>query len=234
LLLCCVISSSFLLLLTCIDGCMFDYLHASHRVISSFSVSRCTWQINAILSFVENCLRFVSNGGASSALPLVGVGCLGVLCCPKSSSLLIERRTSGWSNEWKNRYVQLLGHSEWRNRTFARHLFGVRYQVCNMSSKSSVTWFRWVLCLNWNICVKWVREQCMQSNWIRKVTMGLRLDGPSGHGLRKQFSFVFPVSSTGAVDSIYWEFKRNLHITEHGKYRTISIGQKNSRSFPSA
>jgi hypothetical protein len=81
--LCCVISSKCLIYLECIEGCMITSWHASHRVISSLSISRCTWRIISFLSFVENRLRFESNGGASSALPLAGVGCAGGLSLPE-------------------------------------------------------------------------------------------------------------------------------------------------------
>jgi hypothetical protein len=159
---------------------MLTSLHASHRVISSFSISRCTWQMIAILSFVENRLRFISNCGASSASPLVGV--VGTAGGPSLSEVIwpadcaknevdeTTKESTGKYNYWAicNGAIVLLR---------AIYLvYGIsRYVVCPVSSPLSLDF---------------------------GSAIGLRLDGPSGHGLRKQFSYMFPVSSTGTVDSI--------------------------------
>ena len=69
---------------------MFTSWHASRRVIASLSISRCTWRIIAILSLIENRLRFASNGGASSASPLVGgVGGEGGAGGPSLSEVIV-------------------------------------------------------------------------------------------------------------------------------------------------
>ena len=117
---------------------MFTSWHASHRVNSSLSISRCTWRINTILSFVENRLRFESNGGALSASPFAGVGCAGgpslpeviwpADCAKNEVDETMKESTAGTYNYWAS-------HSYWRDRTVARHSFGVWYQVCGMSSK---------------------------------------------------------------------------------------------------
>ena len=110
------------------------------RVISSFSISRCTWRIIAILSFVENRLRFVSNGGASSALPLVGVGCAGGSSlsiviwpydCAKNEVDNTMKERTGTYNHWaiRNGTIVLL-------RAIYLVYAGVKYVVCPVSPLS--------------------------------------------------------------------------------------------------
>ena len=69
---------------------MFTSWHALRRVIASLSISRCTWRKIAILSLIENRLRFASNGGASSVSPLVGgVGGEGGAGGPSLSEVIV-------------------------------------------------------------------------------------------------------------------------------------------------
>ena len=130
----CVISSICLIHCKCIKGCTFTSLHALCRVISSLSISRCTWRIIAILSFVENRLLFASNDGALSASPLVGavfgVGCAGG---PSLSKVIWPADCTKNEVETKYRYVQLLGHLDCPNYTRACLSVCVWYQVCQVS-----------------------------------------------------------------------------------------------------